>query len=160
MTQVREARCTANGCPLGSTMAEMCPFHAAAQPMKWPAVTEYLNSPEGDTIVSKFRENRRLWAFGVEHQEARLWWDDSTMDTHRVVFEEMKELAEKGLLPEEVDLNNQFQTLNQLKLRSGYQVWIEDEAMFTGGLFFSLEWVCQTFESYLIEKVMNKVNAC
>lgn len=160
MTEVRKARCMANGCPLGSTIADMCPFHASVEPMKWPAVTEYLNSPEGDSIVSKYRENRRLWAFGVEHQEAQLWWNDSKMDTHRLVFDELKELSNKGLLPKGIDLNNEEQTLKQLKVQSDYQVWIEDEAMISGGVFFSLEWVCQTYESYLIEKVVNKANAC
>ena len=160
MTEVRAARCKANGCPLGSTLDDMCPFHAAAEPMQWSQITDYLNSPEGDSIVSKFRENRRLWAFGVEHKEAQLWWDDAVMDTHKLVFEEMEVLSEMGLLPEEVDLNDKFQTLNQLKVRSGYQVWIKDEAMISGGVFFSLEWVCQAYESYLIEKVMSQVLAC
>ena len=109
--------------------------------------------------MSKYRENRRLWAFGVELKEAQLWWDDSVMDTHRLVFEEMEVLSEKGLLPEEVDLNDKFRTLNQLKVKSGYQVWIPDEAMISGGVFFSLEWVCQAYESYLIEKVMTLVLA-
>ena len=159
MTEVRAARCKANGCPLGSTLDDMCPFHAVAEPMQWPQITDYLNSPEGDSIVSKFRENRRLWAFGVERVKAQLWWDDSEMDTHRLVFEEMEVLSEKGLLPAEVDLNDKFQTLNQLKVRTGYQVWIPDEAMISRGVFFSLEWVCQAYESYLIEKVMSQVLA-
>ena len=157
MTEVRDARCKANCCPLGSTLADMCPFHAAVEPMQWPQITDYLNSPEGDSIVSKFRENRRLWAFGVEQQEAQLWWDDAVMDTHRVVFEEMGVLSKKGLLPVEVDLNDKFQTLNQLKVISGYEVWIPDEAMISGGVFFSHEWVCQAYETYLIEKVMSQV---
>ena len=159
MTEVRAARCKANGCPLGSTLDDMCPFHAAAEPMQWSQITDYLKSPEGDSIVSKFRENRRLWAFGVERVKAQLWWDDSEMDTHKLVFEEMEVLSEKGLLPAEVDLNDKFQTLNQLKVKSGYQIWIKDEAMISGGVFFSLEWVCQAYESYLIEKVMSQALA-
>ena len=159
MTEVRDARCKANGCPLGSTMADMCPFHAVAEPNQWPVITEFLTSPEGDLIVSKYRENRLLWALGVEQAEAQLWWTDTIMNTHRLVFEEMEVLSEKGLLPAEVDLNDKLQTLNQLKVKSGYQVWIKDEAMISGGVFFSLEWVCQAYESYLIEKVMSQVLA-
>ena len=151
MSETRQAVCTAHGCNLGSVMADMCVFHANIERNLWPAVTEYLNSPEGDTLIAAGRECRMLWALGVETEFAQYSANSAPMNTHEAAFRILRKLQKKGLLPEAVDPSDKPKTLQQLRQAGGTRFFMPDH-----GCYFSLEWVCETYEASLVEYVRNK----
>lgn len=155
--------CSATGCPLGTVANECCLFHDRITPSLWGAVTQVLKSEDGQSIIILSRRNRDLWAQGIEVNEVTSLYErvdkkdpDSEKlpySTHDRLFGILGRLKKEGLLPEAIDLNNREQTLNQVKCRSGYQIWIPNDS-FSRGVYFSLHWVCEAYESYLIRQVV------
>ena len=159
MSETRQAKCTAHGCTLGSVMCDLCLFHANIERNLWPFVTKYLQSPEGEEIVKASRANRMLWAMGVEVDDVEYWPPKTEEEkaefcfsSHTRAFFILGKLKSKDLLPDAVDISNKEQTLNQLKMLYDHKIWMEDHRC-----YFSLDWVCATYEQVLIEHVKKRV---
>lgn len=141
--------CTAGGCPLRPVANDRCLFHDRIDWSLSYEVTEILKTETGIKAINASLNNRKLWAAGIEEEKVRLFRSDvEEFNTHKQAFKELAYLEKRGVLPKEVDLANKEQTLNQLKIRSGYQIWIEDAKM-----FFCVDWVCQTYEQFLVEAI-------
>ena len=158
-------KCKVDQCPLGAVANDLCLFHSRISPSLWGAVTHVLNSGEGQDIITRSRRNRDLWAQGIEVAKVTSLYEREDKDdpdseklvynTHDRLFGILGRLKAEGLLPEAVDLNNREQTLKQVKCNSGYQIWLPNDS-FSRGVFFSLHWVCETYENYLIRQVAKK----
>ena len=150
--------CKVDQCPLGTVANDLCLFHSRITPSLWGAVTQVLKSEEGQSIIIHSRRNRELWAVGIETEKATCLYEKDkegnrlTFNAHARLFRELRKLKDEGLLPEAVDLDNREQTLNQVKRRSGYEIWLPNDSI-TRGVFFTLYWVCEAYENCLIRQV-------
>ena len=150
--------CKLDNCSLGTVANDCCLFHSRITPSLWGAVNLVLKTEEGQTIIIHSRRNRELWAVGVEEEKATCLYEKDkdgnrlTFNAHARLFRELRKLKDEGLLPEAVDLDNREQTINQVKRRSGYEIWLPNDSI-TRGVYFSLHWVCEAYENYLIAQV-------
>ena len=150
--------CKVDQCPLGTVANDLCLFHSRITPSLWGAVTRVLKSEKGQEIIIHSRRNRELWAVGVEEEKATCLYEKDedgnhlTFNAHARLFRELRKLKSEGLLPEAVDLDNREQTLNQVKRRSGYEIWLPNDSI-TRGVFFTQHWVCEAYENCLIRQV-------
>ena len=157
--------CKVDKCPFGTVANDLCLFHSRITPSLWGAVTQVLNSEGGQDIITRCRRNRDLWAQGIDVAKVtslyeRVDKDDPDSEklpynTHDRLFGILGRLKAEGLLPEAVDLNNREQTLKQVKCNSGYEIWLPNDSI-TRGVYFSLHWVCEAYENYLIRQVAEK----
>ena len=153
--------CKVDNCSLGTVASDCCLFHSRIASSFWGAVNLVLKSKEGQDIITRSRRNRELWAVGVEEEKVTCLYEKDkagnrlSFNAHARLFRELRKLKGEGLLPEAVDLNNREQTLKQVKCNSGYEIWLPNDSI-TRGVFFSLHWVCETYENYLIRQVAEK----
>lgn len=159
MSETRQAKCTAHGCTLGSVMCDLCLFHASIERNLWPFVTKYLQSPEGEEIVKASRANRMLWAMGIDVENVEYWppkddkeKEEFCFNSHDRALMILRKLSRYVSLPSEIDLNDRKKTIDQLSLRAGHRVYLDDYQT-----TFSLDWMCATYEQVLIEHVKKRV---
>lgn len=141
--------CSVGDCPLRPVANDRCLFHDRIDWSLNYEVSKILKSDTGQKAIDASLKNRQLWAAGVEEEKVRLFRGDAeNFNTHNQAFKELAYLEKRGVLPKEVDLSNKTQTLKQLKIFAGYEIWIEEDKM-----FFCVDWLCQTYERFIVDGV-------
>ena len=156
-------RCEANLCPLPACVSGRCQFHAFTSGWLSEKVTatllqKYTMPPlEGDqdeiTIAEASYRNRVIQAIGIDSERYETKQQEFIYP-QAVARREYQELADAGLIPQSIleQINGSVGLLlNALRMRYGFVIRFET------GEAFCLEWLCRTYEEFLLQKVKRSV---
>ena len=157
--------CVANGCPMLKCANDKCLFHNAFPFSSAGYVTRKLKQSEvacktddGRTYTITYaqaaQENRVLWALDVFDECARL--GDVVYPVRDIAYREYIALWRAGLIPEEVKsiVKDHASLYESMLMQYGHKIKLVNE---TG--FFCTDWLCATYEQFLIDEVAKSVPA-
>lgn len=156
--------CLATGCTCKPVVNGRCQFHNHFPYQVSGYVTRKLNRPEiraevdGKayqlTYAQAAQENRVLWALDVFNEFARL--GEVVYPVRDIAYREYVALWRAGLIPDEVKsvVNDHASLFEAMLMQFGHKIKLVNETC-----FFCTDWLCATYEQYLIDEVAKSVPA-